>query len=70
MGINEWVLSSVMKICTVYEKVKKKKSNDLTYELIYKYKESLCLIQLQFVAVGPGKQVAVGTGEFEDIDCG
>ncbi|KAJ0030697.1 hypothetical protein Pint_13221 [Pistacia integerrima] len=23
----------------------------------------------QFVGVGPGKQVAVGTGEFEDIDC-
>jgi hypothetical protein len=23
-----------------------------------------------FIGVGPGKQIAVGTGEFEDIKCG
>lgn len=24
----------------------------------------------EFVGVGPGRQIAVGTGQFEDIDCG
>lgn len=31
---------------------------------------STSLIFYDAAGVGPGKQVAVGTGQFEDLDCG
>lgn len=31
---------------------------------------SFLITQINFIGAGPGKQIAVGTGEFEDIKCG
>jgi len=38
--------------------------------MVFLCNELLLITQIDFIGVGPGKQIAVGTGEFEDIKCG
>jgi len=38
--------------------------------MVFLCNELLLITQVDFIGVGPGNQIAVGTGEFEDIKCG
>lgn len=46
------------------------KSLSWGHDSLFLCNELLLISQSDFAGVGPGKQIAIGTGEFEDIKCG